>query len=189
MQMRNLNCPLNPLLDKRGGSLELRKTAVASIGCFQDEFDLVDIWRVKNPETKSFTWCQSSPKIFCRLDYWFISNNLHDWIQTTDKITAIKTDHSAIKLVVEDNELNQIKCPGFWKMNRSILEDANYIDEISHLIPQWAAESQKEISDHRNVWEWIKFNIRDHAIQFSKSRARKRKERGVQLEILYIYNT
>ena len=53
-----------------------------------------------------------------------------------------------------------MKDPGFWKMNCSILEDANYIDEISHLIPQWVAEGQKEISDHRNVWEWIKFNVK-----------------------------
>ena len=56
----DFNCPLNPLLDKRGGSLELRKTAFASIGCFQDEFDLVDIWRVKNPETKN----KALPKYF-----------------------------------------------------------------------------------------------------------------------------
>jgi len=85
---------------------------------------------------------------------------LHDSIQTADIIPAIKTDHLAIKLVVENNELNQMKDPGFWKMNCSILEDANYIDEISHLIPQWVAEGQKEISDHGNVWEWIKFNVK-----------------------------
>jgi len=85
---------------------------------------------------------------------------LHDSIQTTDIIPAIKTDHSAIKLVVGDNELNQVKDSGYWKMNCSILEDANYIEEISHLIPQWVSEGQKEMSDHRNVWEWIKFNVK-----------------------------
>ena len=45
-------CPMNPLLEKKGGSSAPRKIAIASIECFQEEFDLVDIWRVKNPEIK-----------------------------------------------------------------------------------------------------------------------------------------
>ena len=65
----DFNCPLNPTLDKKGGLLVPRKSVVASIECFQAELDLVDIWRIKNPTLKSFTWNQSSPKIFCRLDY------------------------------------------------------------------------------------------------------------------------
>ena len=122
--------------DKKGGSSTPRKIAIASIECFQEEFDLVDIWRVKNPEIKSFTWCQSSPLIFCRLDYWFISNNLQDWIKSTDIIPALRTDHSAIMLVVDDNKLNHAKGQGFWKMNCAILDDSLYIEEISNLLPK-----------------------------------------------------
>ena len=51
-----------------------RKSVVASIGCIQIQLDLVDIWNVKNPSTKSYTWSQKSPNIFCRLDYWFYNN-------------------------------------------------------------------------------------------------------------------
>ena len=35
---------------------------------------------------KSFTWSQKSPKIFCRLGYWLISNNLQDLVISTDII-------------------------------------------------------------------------------------------------------
>ena len=173
--LTNFNCPMNPLLDKKGGSSASRKIAIDSIECFQEEFDLVDIWRVKNPEIKSFTWCQNSPQIFCRLDYWFISNNLQDCIKSTDITPALKTDHSAILLVVEDKELKHAKGQGFWKMNCAILDDSICIEEISHLIPKWVAEGQKELSDDRSVWEWTKFNIRDHAIHFSKKAERKKR--------------
>ena len=54
----DFNCP-----DKRGGIMMPRKSAVNSIECLQSEVDLVDIWRVKNPQTKSFTWSQKSPVI------------------------------------------------------------------------------------------------------------------------------
>ena len=72
----DFNCPLNPNLDKRGGIMIPRKSVVNSIECVQNELDLVDIWRVKNPETRSYTWSQKSPTILCRLDFWLISNNV-----------------------------------------------------------------------------------------------------------------
>ena len=54
----DFNCPLNTLLDKKGGIKIPRKSVVASIGRVQSELDLVDIWRLKNPSTKSYTWSQ-----------------------------------------------------------------------------------------------------------------------------------
>ena len=39
----DFNCPLNTLLDKKGGIMIPRKSVVPSIGCIQSELDLVDI--------------------------------------------------------------------------------------------------------------------------------------------------
>ena len=72
----DFNCPLNPTIDKKGGILTERKSVISCIDCLKSELDLVDIWRIKNSDTKSFTWSKKSPRIFCRLDYWLISNNL-----------------------------------------------------------------------------------------------------------------
>ena len=46
-----------------------RKSVVSSIDCFQSELDLVDTWRVKNPQTRSYTWSKKSLVILCRLDF------------------------------------------------------------------------------------------------------------------------
>ena len=64
----DFNCPLNPLLDKKGGILTPRKSVVKTIESLQDELDLVDIWRIKYPTKKSFTWGQNSPMIFSHRD-------------------------------------------------------------------------------------------------------------------------
>ena len=80
-----------------GGVMVPRWKVIENIQCLQNELDLVDIWRSKNPPTKSFTWSQSSPQVFCRLDYWLMSNNLPDFVESTDN-TPIKTDHAAIEL-------------------------------------------------------------------------------------------
>ena len=49
----DINSPLNPEIDKKG-----RYTAC--IDCLQNQLDLVDIWRIKNPDTRSFTWSKVS---------------------------------------------------------------------------------------------------------------------------------
>ena len=71
-----------------------------------------DIWPVKNPTKRSYTWSQSSPLIFSRLDYWLISNSLSDNVCQVDMISATKTDHSAIVIELQDVE-DKVKGPGF----------------------------------------------------------------------------
>ena len=184
----DFNCPINPILDKKGGSLLLlllslfpRKSVVASISCFEEDLDLVDIWRVKNPVSRSFTWSQNSPNIFCRLDYWLISSNLQDLLMSTSIVPAIKTDHAAIFVEFGTTD-NQVKGPGLWKMNCSILDDEGYIKDITLKILSWITDGERELSDNRTIWDWIKYNIRAHAIQYSKRRAKERSELEIVLQ-------
>ena len=107
--------------------------------------------------------------IFYRLDYWLISNSLYDSVTGTDIIPAIKTDHSAIFLEFCNND-----GPGYWKMNCSLLEDDDYINDSTVKIPVWLAVGYKELSDNRNIWDWIKYNIRINAIQHSKRKAKEK---------------
>ena len=48
----DFNCPLNTILDKKGGVLTPRKSAVLIINSVQGGFDLIDIWRVKKKPTQ-----------------------------------------------------------------------------------------------------------------------------------------
>ena len=74
----DFNCLLDLAKDKKGGILILHQHLINSIENIQSEFNLHDIWRVKNPTTLSFTWSKTSPFIFCRFNYWMISDSLHD---------------------------------------------------------------------------------------------------------------
>ena len=189
----DLNCPLDPLLDKKGGASIKRKSVISCVDDFKSKLDLVDIWRSKNPDAKSFTWSQKSPPVFCRLDYWLISNNLSDFVELTEIIPAVRTDHDAISLELGKLE-NELKGPGNWKMNCSLLDDEEYEEDIATLFPLnlvprafplrekpwgrgwfplWTADGQKELTDDRMIWDWIKYNIRAHAIQYSKRKAKE----------------
>ena len=51
-----LNCVLDPSLDKKGGTESDNKSGVVNtIGLLMHTFDLHDIWRIKNPDVQKFT--------------------------------------------------------------------------------------------------------------------------------------
>ena len=84
------NCPLNPIVDEKGGILRPRQCVIDAIERLQWELDLHDIRRIKNPTTRSFTWSQSEPLILSRLDYWFVSNSSSHNESEVDIIPSIK---------------------------------------------------------------------------------------------------
>ena len=176
----DFNCPINPLLDKQGGILVARKTITDRLEELQTIFNLHDVWRAKNPQTKSFTWSQKSPFVFCRLDYWLISNSLQDLIKDVDIIAAIRTDHSAILLHLQ--ELEECKRgPGFWKMNTSLLTDKIFVQKMKEKLEEWKKEGEG-FSDKRVAWDWMKYNVRLFSISYSKELAKTKREREEQLQ-------
>ena len=177
----DLNCPLNPLPDKKGGIFTKRKLVTSCIDNFQGKLDLVDIWRIKHPDMKSFTWSQKSPRFFCRLDYLLLSNNLSDFVGSTEIVSAVRTDHDAISLEFGKLE-NELKGPYIWKMNCSLLDNEEYVNNVTELIPIWIAEGRKELLDDCIVWDWLKYNIRVFAVHFSQRNARERNQKQNNLQ-------
>ena len=95
-----------------------------------------------------------------------ISNNLNDLAKSSEIIPAPRADHDVIWLEIGELE-NEQKGPGYWKMNCAMLKDEEYVNNVTEMLPVWTAEGRKELSDSRNVWDWIKYNIRAHALDYS----------------------
>ena len=70
-------------------------------------------------------------------------------------------------------------------MNCALLEDDDYINDVTLKIPIWLRQGRKDLSDERIIWDWLKYNIRAHAKQHSKRRARERNEKENRLEEEY----
>ena len=87
--METSNVAIDPDLDCSGGN-QMKKDSVKKVQDLCLDFDLVDIWRIRNPETKHFTWRQKNPFIQRRLDYWLTSDICQEDIEKTDIIPSIK---------------------------------------------------------------------------------------------------
>ena len=166
-------------LDGSGGI----KNTKASVKILEDiclEQYLIDIWRVRHPTEKRFTWRQKTPIIQRRLDYWLVNDGLQNEVVTVDIIPSIKSDHSAITLHingVDDSE----RCPYFLKFNSALVNDQDYRDLLDENIKNWL-EEYKEVDDKRVLSDLIKYKIRQSTTKYSKTKARIRKAKISELE-------
>lgn len=167
------NSIFNPELDKSGGKRECSNIASLKFFHIIDEFDLRDIWRLRNPTKKRFTFRQKTPLVQTRLDYFLISNNIQEFVNEADIIPSVWSDHSAISLCIKHTPKNN-RGPGYWKFNSSMVEDKVYVADMNRKIKRWKNE-YKNISDKRTVWELLKFEIRNYSMQYG---ARKKKPRS-----------
>ena len=78
------------------GGVKKTKNSVKILEDICLEQDLIDIWRVRNPTEKRFTWRQKTPIIQRRLHFWLVNDGLQDDIVSADIIPSIKSDHNYI---------------------------------------------------------------------------------------------
>jgi len=97
------------------------------------DLDLIDIWRVRNPKERLFTWKQTKPLIQRRLDFWLISDTCQDEVEEVKIILSIKSDHLAITLIFNGIE-EQKHGPSHWKFNSSLTKDDEYVKQGSKAI-------------------------------------------------------
>ena len=95
----DFNSRLDSSLDNLGGRIE-SKSSVKKINEIMAANDLIDIWRISNPDKKQFTWTQKKPLVRRRLGYWLVSTDIQDDLTETNIIPAIKSDHPAITLTL-----------------------------------------------------------------------------------------
>ena len=138
--------------------------------------DLVDIWRLKHPDTKRYTWREKTRFGFAqsRIDYFLISCHLEFYVTPINILPSLKSDHSLLTLSLASSKYD-IRGRGLWKFNCSLLDDDSYVTLVKSTIK----ESLKDSSNLENKflkWDYIKCRIRTESITYSIKRNRKRKQ-------------
>ena len=95
---RDFNLYFDIALQTDGGNPELKINSLSKLLAMMQENDLCDIYRIRNPDEKCFTWRSRNPFLQRRLDYFFISDFLQDLVETADILPSVQSDHSTLKL-------------------------------------------------------------------------------------------
>ena len=81
----DFNVILDPEFDGLGGKPKLKESAKI-IEQIRLSFDLIDIWRVRNPNERRFSWRQKNPVIQRRSDFWLTSSSLQEDVESVDTL-------------------------------------------------------------------------------------------------------
>ena len=169
-------------LGDRGGKPILKRKSIIKLVDIKESVDLCDIWRIRNPKRQNVTFRQNHSTGFIerRLDYIFISNSLQEFVNYTDILLAVSTDHSPvlISLSIDNSDNNE---RGFWKYNSPLVYDEFYVENMKKLFTK-INTSNKFNEDAQMKWEFLKYEVRKLTIDYSKKAATIRKEQKVNLE-------
>ena len=168
----DFNTISDPEVDKLGGNPHKNKNSRQALNALKEEMDIVDIWRIRNPNTHEFTFrCMRPERILSRLDYFLISSSLSNIVEETYIRPGYLSDHSNIRIKLSIMDVPRGN--GFWKLNCQLLHDTEYIDQIKSTIKDISALN-RDVNPHL-MWETLKVAIRSSTIEYA---ARKKKSKN-----------
>ena len=115
------NLVLNDLLDKYGGPPHDNRKSKESLKSYIDFFNLTDVFRIINPKKKVHTRFQSQPYTATKIDFFLISKNLVNNVNSTKINQSIRSDHKIASLIINVNATEWGQ--EYWKINNDILND------------------------------------------------------------------
>ena len=164
-----------------GGKSSIKLASIAKFASVRQKLDLCDVWRIRNPDSRRFTYRSKSPFLQHRLDYLFISDSIQEDVNQIDILASINSDHSPGYLKYsEGNETS--RGPSYWKFNNSLLDDQHFVNSLTERINYIINNELNMIEDVRIRWDILKYRIRQYSMKYSKTATEGRRKRRLELE-------
>ena len=147
---------LGPVHQEAGGGSERR--------------DLIDAWRKLHPRSREYSWFNSDFTLASRLDKFFISSKMLSSIRSCEISPCCFSDHDYVTLCLEFDQA-QVRGPGLWKFNASLLQDNEFCaiieDRISYL-----SSCIDYFPSVKSWWDFFKTSLKSEIVFFSRIRRR-----------------
>lgn len=177
----DFNVALDKRSDRKGNTaIDYHPHALKSIQNVIDAFDLIDIWRFKNPNLTRYTWRRQNQA--SRIDYFLISFSLINKVTGVSIEDKLRSDHNCIglNLAIDENT----RGPGYWKFNQTLLHDEEFNIKMREFIADFFKHNEGS-ANPQIVWEAFKCSLRGYAIAYSswKKKQFKITEQALKKEI------
>ena len=167
-----------------------KKRSLAKIIEILENCDLCNVWRIKNTKTKRFTFIQKhfSRLIRSRLDNFFISNILQEFVKHTDILASLSSNLSPILVSLMKSVIPE-RGTGLCKFNYSLQHNAKIIEEMKiHITASLKNFNEQNIRNENIKWKMLKYEMRKLSKYFSRQVSfelnKERKALGKETKIL-----
>jgi len=187
----DFNC-LPSSLDRIGGRSRGITATSPALHTFTGSLDLVDCWRIQNPDIKDATcfsiraFGEDNALIASRLDRWYSPRSLNSRLTCDIDHTArgITSDHRLVTLKLAAPAITD-RGKGFWMLNTSLLNNPEYRAEIEAFLSGNAIKSQPKFTSLLPWWDWVKLKCKKISINFSNKlkTARSKEEKALKASL------
>ena len=147
-----------------------RESSAALTRLFGDACCL-DIWRYLHPSTWGFTWCRADGLVSSRIDLFACP---YAWVASTSSCDILPcpfSDHCTLALVVDPPNVVP-PGPGLWKLNSSVLQDADYCATIKNFWVGWKSR-KGDFPSLAKWWDAGKAKIKGLTVSHCVRRSRR----------------
>lgn len=174
----DFNCIVNPNIDKIGGKVTYGTTGNEQIQEIVKDFQLLDCFRILNPDEVNVTF--TSSKVGCRLDRFYITKYLCNDVVVCKNVPFGNSDHDAVYLHL--NVSGDITFgSGYWKFNNSLLQDKTFVKEFS----KYFSDLIDGMEIYLEIWDHLKEQIKNFTIYYCKKKAKVKRDLLKVLEKSY----
>jgi len=160
----DFNFVWNVSMDKLGGRPRTHENSKNLLIEWCNNMDIIDIWRVKHPDLREYTWkSRFPPYIYERLDYFITSASICNKTPNCVIKPGFKSDHRPVILDILFSDC--ARGPGFWKLNNTLLSDNKYAELITKTIKD-AIKDNKGCNPNL-LLDTVKCRIRGASVKYS----------------------
>ena len=178
MLVGDFNLVLDPHID-RLGSLNNNTKACEVLKEYMQQNALCDLWRIRNPNRKFYSWRRNKSQVGSRLDMLIVPTGIANWFKEVTLSRIVKSDHLAIS--TEFIAKNSERGPGIWRLNTTLLYSKDFVDHISSVIDRNINQIEKSNFTASEKWEHLKLAIMYYAKDFARELASRKNENIEQL--------
>ena len=141
----DMNLVLSQELDTFGYHAEHNINARNKLKEGMENLGLVDVFREFHPDQKRYSWRQFGGDKKARLDFFIISATLLPFVEKTDILPGISSDHSIPILEIDFSKFSRGR--GFFKFNNSLIKDPDYVTLVKEAVKEVAKRYAEDIYD------------------------------------------
>ena len=134
----DFNCVEKPILDKSSGSS--RDTSVKELRHLVSSLGLEDLWRVRNPDKREYTFFSESDKVsHSRIDRVYSPIDITTKFSKTSITPFAFSDHSSVEVSLILNSCDRGRSS--WNFKQALLKDSGYCDQVNVFWRRWQTRS------------------------------------------------
>lgn len=147
------------------------------VSSYTNDAELIDVWRMKHPHQKIFTWFRRRPLAMSRIDFFLLNAGLINIISKCDIVAMPMSDHSLITIELDCTQ--QPKGPGIWQFNTSHLNDLSFLKALNDHIDKTLIKIEN--CGTITKWKKLKNEMRNFCLAKSTEISKKQNQKVAKL--------